>query len=488
MPSKIELLLEAEKRGILPKEKVPLLAEARKRGLVPGGGPPSTLTPQGNIAVPPPPNEPGLEQVVPITDPLKMGLEHLQGKSEQARSGMSSLNPAAWAMKIGEAGLGAAQGFLPSTSREVGTAMAVGPAMEAAGTITKPLVPYVQKFTRGAGAALADVIGELSGKDAESVKVLFNNPKAMWQKATELFGRKHQEATVKAIEKDFAERGAQFRAIEDSLSGNFGTPSYGKASEVITRPAFDDVRFQLAKEGFRLPKGLIEGYPDIKIGKIAEDAPEYKFLIESVKKIKDNPRLSFGDALRLKQNLDKAIDYGLEGSNGIQPISEDASRLLSSIRKSINKEMRSSLNTEQRKVWDTVNEEYGVAAQSRAELRKQVLGQSARLTEKKLHQLLKEGRYDDEVLDRTAALGANAKKRLEDVRDHIAARQFKSWAKAPNAHGFIPSSPALYGHLTSAAGGASQAAQELAKKIQNYPMIMGALATHAASRDEKAKP
>lgn len=33
------LLLEAEKRGILPVDKVPLLAEARKRGLVPGGVP-----------------------------------------------------------------------------------------------------------------------------------------------------------------------------------------------------------------------------------------------------------------------------------------------------------------------------------------------------------------------------------------------------------------------------------------------------------------
>src|SRR3546814_4426886 len=37
MADKIALLLEAERRGILPPEKVALLAEARKRGLVPGG-------------------------------------------------------------------------------------------------------------------------------------------------------------------------------------------------------------------------------------------------------------------------------------------------------------------------------------------------------------------------------------------------------------------------------------------------------------------
>src|SRR3990167_1520955 len=35
MPS-MELLLEAEKRGILPADKKPLLDEARKRGLIPG--------------------------------------------------------------------------------------------------------------------------------------------------------------------------------------------------------------------------------------------------------------------------------------------------------------------------------------------------------------------------------------------------------------------------------------------------------------------
>jgi hypothetical protein len=35
MPSQVELLLEAERRGILPPEKQPLLNEARNRGLIP---------------------------------------------------------------------------------------------------------------------------------------------------------------------------------------------------------------------------------------------------------------------------------------------------------------------------------------------------------------------------------------------------------------------------------------------------------------------
>lgn len=46
MADKIALLLEAERRGILPDNKKALLAEARKRGLVPGGQRPA---PQGGM-------------------------------------------------------------------------------------------------------------------------------------------------------------------------------------------------------------------------------------------------------------------------------------------------------------------------------------------------------------------------------------------------------------------------------------------------------
>ena len=35
MPQDLQLLAEAERRGILPPDKAPLLAEARRRGLVP---------------------------------------------------------------------------------------------------------------------------------------------------------------------------------------------------------------------------------------------------------------------------------------------------------------------------------------------------------------------------------------------------------------------------------------------------------------------
>ena len=68
MPSGLELLLEAERRGILPDNKKGLLAEARQRGIVPGG----------NV------------QAAPEPPPQSMGL------GEMASSAVQNLPGSAW--------------------------------------------------------------------------------------------------------------------------------------------------------------------------------------------------------------------------------------------------------------------------------------------------------------------------------------------------------------------------------------------------------
>lgn len=445
--------------------------------------------PTSSFGQPPASNEPGLiDEGPPGMAPMFAAAESANNAIRGAGQKLEDVNgPAALAAYPAGMAVKAAGNIIPENFGQGALMYAMGgPVGEGVGAAAGKVWDKVgAPLMKAGGNILADVVGELAGKDPESVKVLYNNPKAMWRKATEIFGRKDQEKTIQALESDFAAKGEQFRAIEDSLSGNFGTPSYGKATEVITRPAFDDVKFQMAKEGFRLPSDIAEGIKPVKIGKIAEDATEYKFLVKQMVELKNNPRLEFGEAVRMKQNLDKAIDYGLDGANGIQPVSEDASRLLRSMRKALNKEVRASLDPKRRVVWDKVNAEYGLASQSRAELRKQVMGQNARLTEKKLHQLLKEGRYDDEVMDRARDLGAKAAARLDDVRDHIAARQFKSWGHAPSASGFLPTSPKAIGYGVSAAGAASQTAQALARTLHNSPLVAHGLIAHALTRDQK---
>lgn len=493
MPEIEKEKLNAMLADVPAEKRDAFLADFKKRGYtIKGAGTPRSFPvdkPTSAFGQPPAANERGLiDEGPPMLAPafaaagsLNEGLRNAGQKLEDVKG------PAALAAYPAGMATKAAGSILPENFGQGALMYAMGgPVGEGVGAAAGKVWDKVgAPLVKAGGNMLADVVGELAGKDPESVKALYNNPKAMWQKATEIFGRKDQEKTIQAVESDFAAKGEQFRAIEDSLSGNFGTPSYGKATQVITRPAFDDVKFQMAKEGFRLPGEIAEGITPVKIGKIADDAPEYKFLVKQMVELKNNPRLAFGDAVRMKQNLDKAIDYGLEGANGLQPVSEDASRLLRSMRKALNKEVRTSLDPERRVVWDKVNAEYGAAAQSRAELRKQVMGQNARLTEKKLHQLLKEGRYDDEVMDRAKDLGAKASARLDAVRDHIAARQFKSWGHAPSASGFLPTSPKAIGYGVSAAGGASQAAQALARSVQNAPLVVHGLIAHALTRDQK---
>ena len=60
MPRGLELLLEAERRGILPDEKKGLLAEARQRGLVPGG---SVAAAPAEAAAPEAPESMGLGEM-----------------------------------------------------------------------------------------------------------------------------------------------------------------------------------------------------------------------------------------------------------------------------------------------------------------------------------------------------------------------------------------------------------------------------------------
>lgn len=478
------------------------LTHLKSRGYTLAGAPRSdAATPAGQRPIYQPQTEIGkgaaameaLKSPIPIVAPAANFLENTVPQA---------LNSGADAMsKMGSPGIGQAMqgagstikfaaGAIPTTLGGGMAQAAAGPLLEGAGALAGKAGPYVRPIADKFGGILADVIGALSSKDPEAIKVLANNPKAMWQKASEIFGRAHMENVIGTIEKDFKAHGTALEAIEDTLSGNFGTPSYGKAPEVMARGAFDNTKFKMAKEGFRLPEFLGEGVKSPVISKIPQDSPEYKFLVETLRDINDNPRMSFGDALRMKRNIYKAVDYGLEGANGLQPVSEDASRILKGLGKDLNKSLISSIpDTAQKQAWTRVNAEYEAASMARAELKKQVMGQSARLTEKKLTQLLREGRYDDEVMDRGAAIGAKTTARLDELRDHVAAQQFKRWGKGPSvAEGLMPSSPRLVGYGASAVGTGPDALAGIMRFVQNNPKVMNALSQALLEKQQKQQP
>ena len=94
MPN-MELLLEAEKRGILPPEKAGLLQEARKRGLAPGGTPEPQSMGMGEMMGGAIKNFPGsaVQFAKDITAPIHSPVQTAKGLGNLAVGGVQKMIP-----------------------------------------------------------------------------------------------------------------------------------------------------------------------------------------------------------------------------------------------------------------------------------------------------------------------------------------------------------------------------------------------------------
>lgn len=391
------------------------------------------------------------------------GLEKAAGEAERfyAERGMDSL------ATVAGTGGRFLSGAIPARTKDALFMLAAGPALKLAG---KGLAP----IARAGGNFLADVAGTVAGKSPEAVKAIFKKPGALWKTATEVFGLKHQEALVQHIDEGLKARGAQFRQIEDSLS-HFTQTTGGKPVTVQVRPVFDDVTKEMLYNGHHLPKKLV-GRSPAKVGRIAENKAEYKEIVKNLEIMKKTPKMNFQDALNLRRRLDDAINYGVEGSNGLQPLSSEGTRVLRSMRGKINKSLRDSVPRDIRPMWDKANATFKEAADAYGELRKQVVGTTPRMTERKLMQMIQEGRYDDEVLSRATKLGESAARNLESIKDHLASNEFKRWLKGGFGNGMplgLPTSPRLVGMGVSGAGGMSKLAEIIAGIATKRPALIG---------------
>lgn len=414
---------------------------------------------------------------------IKEGVKGAANTAEQfySQSGPASALVAPMAYMVGGSkGVGKAVGtggrivadMIPSHMKDALFLAAAGPAMEAASVVGKPVL-------KAGGNFLADIAGELAGKSPEVVKAVFTAPGSVWKKATEVFSLKNQEALVKSIGEGLESQGRQFKQLEEGFSGFAGTPSAGKGLQVDLEPAFNKVRTDMVKGGHRLPEALAGDFKMPLEGRLAQDSHEYQMLSKKLSFLKDNPKMSFGEALNQRRQLDDMINYGVDGSNGIQPVSDAAGKVLKNIRKEISSALRQSVPEEVRPLWDKANDTYAKASSAYAELRRQVVGTTPRQTEHKLLQMITEGRYDDEVISRAEKLGDAATRAFEEVRTHLAAAQFKRWGGGgikTGAFGFFPTSPRTIGHGIEAAGAAYGGADALAQQVMQSPTASAAVA------------
>lgn len=355
-------------------------------------------------------------------------------------------------------------GAVPDRMKDALFVALAGPALKAAAIVGKPVA-------RAGGNIIADIAGQIAGKHPEAVKAIYKKPGALWKKATELFGMKNQELLLQKISEGKAARGEQFHALEEVLTG-FGSKSGGKASRADMRPVFKEVVREMERGGYHVPKS-ITGKNPIAIGRLPGESIEAKEIFAKLDTLNKNPNLEFGQALNLRRQIDRLINYGIEGKNGLQPTSTDANRILKLMRRRINTQMRGAVPKELRADWDRANFVYSQANKAYAELQKQVIRGDPGGTQKKLLQLLKDGRYDDEVLSRAEKLGEQTAKALEDVRDHIAAREFDQWFTSglhKGAFGYFPTSPLLTGGVVAGAGEVAGAAGRVAGPVAGAVM------------------
>ncbi len=369
-------------------------------------------------------------------------------------------------------------GMIPARMKDALFIAAAGPALEAAGIAGKAALSTeagqaaagaAKTAVKAGGDILADVAGMVAGKDPEVIKTLVKSPGAVWKKATELFSMKHQENLEASLHEGMQKIGDKFGAIEDQFAGYHGTPTAGTAPKVDLSGVFKGKTDEMLARGHRLPKEMTGIKPTVEIGRISTADPEYRTILDHLKTLKDNPKLDFGEALNLRRNIDRTIDYGVEGATGVQELSGEAQRVLKGLREGINKELRASLPADIRPKWDEVNKAYSEGRGAFAELRKQIVKQSPGQTENKLIQLIKEGRYDDEITRRAEKLGEKTLKAFDDVKDHVAARSVKRWVEQPSAAHVLGGFPRPIGYGASMVGAMRTAGAKLTGAAMQNP-------------------
>lgn len=431
---------------------------------------------KGNYVVQGPPNEPGLEQVVPITDPLKMGLQNLKDKSEAARMSPGGVpRPLGPLMKVGEAGLGLAQGLTPSTNTEVGATMAAGPIASEVSAVAKKALPAVGQFA-------AEAAGVWTGRDPEAIKALFKNPE-IWSKVKNSLAEYDQLHTVNAIEDSVKQMGKKFRSIQDALAGFPGTRTAGQASSVNLKPALTSVMRDLERSGHALPAELTGYTSKIKVPRLDPSSSDYQAVTKFIGKVQKASKegADFGEVLNLKRQLDDAVDYGIEGSQGIQKVGSEANRALKLLRSRVNLQLRAALPAEKRGEWDAANSTYAASRTALDQLRKEVVSATPHQTLARVMREMKAGRSEMSVMGRASKIGEGAMQALQDVHDRAVASQFHRLldGSAGAAAAATTSSPRAAGFMAARSGMEAKQFEELARHALAAPQVLAAkLASH----------
>lgn len=419
---------------------------------------PQTAPPGTPIAHPP--NEPGLEERIPFTDPLNT---QLGGLADAARGAVKESGSAIvrGAGAVAGAGLDAAKSIIaPSSPAEVGAAIG-GPAVvegvKGALSAAKPALSFT-------GNLLADLAGWWTGKHPDYIKTVFQNP-AIAKQFGDAVGSDIQAHVVSKIEAGKKALGDQFKSIQDEIA-KFGADSTGKAVAVDSKSAMREVAASLESAGHKIPESVGGNNIPLKVPRLDPGSSEYNTILDFMGKMKK--KLDFGEALNLRRQMDDAINYGVPGNQGLAKTSGELNRALRSMRQSLDNKMAEALPAEQKGAWNAANKAYADGAKAFDQLSNEVVGKTPSQTALKVARAMRSGRVD-EVLNPGEKLGKAAEAALEELRKTVVAGQFERWAHGANASSFLPSSPRMIGYTTAGAGALAKVVEQAMKSGGQIP-------------------
>lgn len=476
--------------GVPPEKRRDAMAKLKAAGYTLAGAAPIAPAP----SAPPSAGGPSLNPLQPASDVLPNIHPMPAGGEMRPADPMQRL---LLSLPKGLTGAGqGGQGMQTDLLGQVASMLGGGSAMGPQGTITtgraaaavQPVIQAAAKPVKWTGEVLSEIVARHIGTTPENVEAFFKQYPALRGKITEKVGMVEQANIVEALKDHMKGLGRRFEAIQDSLAG-FDGGSKEVPTRVNLQKALDATVAEMKRTGHRIPRAF-SNEATVMEGRLDAASPEYKEVLNRLKKLQDNAHTDFGTGLNLKRQIDALIDWG--GGQGVPKVSGEGARVLKFMRNQISSELRAGIeNPALRKEWDELNGAYTRARTAIEGLHKEVVGATPQQTAMRVMRQIRAGSTKEGMMDRASKVGKAAEEALTEIHDRVIARAFKDRVRSGHTLMDAMSSPRFMGHATGLSGQAYKHVAEASTDALSQPGALAAsvsklMAQHVRTNDPKS--
>ena len=492
---KTALLLEAEKRGLLPKDKEPILAEARKRGLIPERGDfvnaqgQKIYSHQDEISKPRAAwdaTKAALGTPIPGLDQFGRFLSQDAPGYIAEKSGMSHFPFVRGAGIVAAGTLGTVGEMVPRKVGDVAAQAIAGPVLEGAGAAVKSLGPVKDLAAKISTSFLARDIGvpeafiENVRKHTDVLKNLSEDMSVVYD---------HAKSLGEIMKRGVERLGTHIHAVEEKfIESKLANP------KSLTKIPIDDIaqrlqeiKFKKGVEGSaeKAAGGLLDSHGNpISLGvpRLSEidsivggDADKINGFVGEIKKIKDNANVI--DLLRLKRRLGDEIAWG-KGDEVAKKIGSQTNGVLKSVYQEVQDKIHAAYPElkEADMAYSEGRKQYDI-------LQRKIFGTGPEEAYNRVKTRIQRGIAPQALIERASKINHATESAMRGLIDRVSAQQFAPIVRrgitgeALGVGGVLSGTAALMGH------GEAAIIVDLAVAALTSPRLaaLGIRATEAAS-------